>query len=98
VVRRTLVAIRLNLILVVMPLLAGEPKRPNEVTLKGGMLCLRHSAPPLRRLLPIIAEQLVPPLEKGRLVGLVSIGDVVKMRISEAEMEAAALREYTNTG
>jgi hypothetical protein len=40
----------------------------------------------------------MPVVEKGRLIGLVSIGDVVKMRISEAEMEAAALREYTNTG
>jgi hypothetical protein len=38
VVRRALVAIPLNFILVVMPLLAGEPKRPNEVRLKDGML------------------------------------------------------------
>jgi hypothetical protein len=28
----------------------------------------------------------------------VSIGDVVKMRIAEAEMEAAAMREYIATG
>jgi CBS domain-containing protein len=40
----------------------------------------------------------MPVVEKGRLIGIVSIGDVVKMRISEAEMEAAAVREYTNTG
>ena len=40
----------------------------------------------------------MPVVEKGRLIGLVSIGDVVKMRIAEAEMEAAAMREYIATG
>jgi CBS domain-containing protein len=40
----------------------------------------------------------MPVVERGRLVGLVSIGDVVKMRIAEAEMEAAAMREYITTG
>jgi len=40
----------------------------------------------------------LPVVEKGRLVGLVSIGDVVKQRISEAELEAAAMREYIATG
>ena len=37
----------------------------------------------------------MPVVEKGRLIGLVSIGDVVKMRISEVDMEATATREYT---
>jgi len=40
----------------------------------------------------------MPVVERGRLVGLVSIGDVVKMRIAEAEMEAAAMRDYIATG
>ncbi|ODR94582.1 inosine-5-monophosphate dehydrogenase [Methyloceanibacter stevinii] len=40
----------------------------------------------------------MPVIERGRLVGLVSIGDVVRMRIAEAEMEAAAMREYIATG
>jgi CBS domain-containing protein len=40
----------------------------------------------------------MPIVERGRLVGIVSIGDVVKMRIAEAEMEAAAMREYITTG
>jgi CBS domain-containing protein len=40
----------------------------------------------------------MPVVEKGRLIGLVSIGDVVKMRIGEAEMEAAAMRSYIGTG
>lgn len=40
----------------------------------------------------------LPVVEDGRLAGLVSIGDVVKQRIAEAEMEAAAMREYITTG
>jgi CBS domain-containing protein len=37
----------------------------------------------------------MPVVEMGRLIGLVSIGDLVKMQIAEVEMEAAATREYT---
>jgi CBS domain-containing protein len=40
----------------------------------------------------------MPVVERGRLCGLVSIGDVVRMRIAEAEMEAAAMRQYICTG
>ena len=36
----------------------------------------------------------VPILDGGRLVGIVSIGDVVKRRIDDAEHEAQALRDY----
>jgi len=36
----------------------------------------------------------MPVVETGRLIGLVSIGDLVKMQISVAEMEATATREY----
>jgi len=39
----------------------------------------------------------MPVVDRGRLVGLVSIGDVVRMRIAEAELEAAAMREYIAT-
>jgi len=40
----------------------------------------------------------MPVVDRGRLTGLVSIGDVVRMRIAEAELEAAAMREYIATG
>ncbi len=40
----------------------------------------------------------VPVVENGQLIGLVSIGDVVKRRIAETEHEAEALREYIATG
>ena len=36
----------------------------------------------------------MPVVERGRLIGLISIGDVVKMHIAEADMEAAATKEY----
>ena len=36
----------------------------------------------------------VPVVEDGKLVGMVSIGDVVKARIEEAEAEVDALRRY----
>lgn len=39
----------------------------------------------------------VPVVEGGRLVGLVSIGDVVKHRLAEMEDEQKALREYIAT-
>ena len=37
----------------------------------------------------------MPVVEKNRLIGLVSIGDLVKVQISEIEMEAAVTRDYT---
>ena len=39
----------------------------------------------------------MPVVERGRLIGLVSIGDVVKMHVADAEFEAATLREYITT-
>jgi CBS domain-containing protein len=40
----------------------------------------------------------VPVVENGRVSGIVSIGDVVKMRIAETIREAQALKEYIATG
>lgn len=39
----------------------------------------------------------VPVIEQGRLVGIVSIGDVVKHRLQEMERESAAMRDYILT-
>jgi CBS domain-containing protein len=36
----------------------------------------------------------LPVTKEGKLIGIVSIGDVVKYHISEVEMEATAMREY----
>jgi CBS domain-containing protein len=40
----------------------------------------------------------LPVLENGQLKGIVSIGDLVKARIEEAEREAQDLREYIKAG
>ena len=36
----------------------------------------------------------LPVVEKGKMVGVVSIGDVVKDRLQDVEMEARVLRDY----
>jgi len=40
----------------------------------------------------------LPVCEDGALIGIVSIGDVVRMRVEEVEHEAEALREYVTRG
>jgi CBS domain-containing protein len=39
----------------------------------------------------------IPVVEGGALLGIVSIGDVVKFRVEEIEAEAQAIREYIAT-
>ncbi|WP_419816547.1 CBS domain-containing protein [Glacieibacterium sp.] len=39
----------------------------------------------------------LPVLSQGSLLGLVSIGDLVKRRIDDAEAEAVALKDYIQT-
>jgi CBS domain-containing protein len=39
----------------------------------------------------------VPVVDQGQLVGIVSIGDVVKHRLGEMERESAAMRDYILT-
>jgi CBS domain-containing protein len=39
----------------------------------------------------------LPVFESGALVGLVSIGDLVKARLEEAEFEVASMRAYITT-
>ncbi|MDR3436037.1 CBS domain-containing protein, partial [Telmatospirillum sp.] len=39
----------------------------------------------------------MPVVRDGRLIGVVSIGDVVKLKIEQAEREAAEIRAYIAT-
>jgi CBS domain-containing protein len=39
----------------------------------------------------------MPVVDQGRLVGIVSIGDIVKHRVQEMERDSVALREYIMT-
>lgn len=40
----------------------------------------------------------VPVMDEGQMVGIVSIGDVVKSRMDELELERAALEDYVSGG
>jgi CBS domain-containing protein len=40
----------------------------------------------------------MPVVEQGQLIGLVSIGDVVKMHVTDIECEVAVMRRYITTG
>lgn len=40
----------------------------------------------------------LPVIEEGKVVGMISIGDVVKFRIAEAEAETDALKSYIASG
>jgi CBS domain-containing protein len=40
----------------------------------------------------------LPVRHEGRIVGMISIGDVVKRRVEDAEQEAESLREYIVRG
>ena len=39
----------------------------------------------------------LPVVDNGRLIGLISIGDVVKQRVEEVESESEAMRDYIRT-
>lgn len=54
----------------------------------------------LDELMGVMTEKRVrhlPVVNDGKLIGLVSIGDVVKRKIEEAESEAAALKNYISS-
>jgi CBS domain-containing protein len=36
----------------------------------------------------------LPVVERGRLIGIVSIGDLVKVHVADAEFESEAMRQY----
>lgn len=40
----------------------------------------------------------IPVVERGELVGLISIGDVVKHHLADMELEVSAMRSYLTTG
>ena len=55
----------------------------------------------VNHLMEVMTERRIrhlPVVDEGLLVGIVSIGDVVKGRIEETEHEAAALRQYITAG
>lgn len=59
----------------------------------------RHA--PLEHLMAVMTDKRirhVPVVEQGELVGVVSIGDVVKRRVEELETENAQIVDYIHVG
>jgi CBS domain-containing protein len=71
-------------------------KEPVSVYMTKTVVTAREADPVDRLMSQMTAHRFrhMPVVERGRLIGLVSIGDLVKMHIAEADMEAAATREY----
>ncbi len=71
-----------------------------------GLICTREVHTTTRRarseeLMVVMTDKRfrhVPVVEDGALLGIVSIGDVVKHRTAELEAESAALNAYITTG
>jgi CBS domain-containing protein len=59
---------------------------------------LRTTVDELMRLMTDRRVRHVPVLAEGRLIGIVSIGDVVKSRIDELQEETDTLHEYLSSG
>lgn len=66
-----------------------------EAMTRGVVTCTRDTniADVMERMTSLRIRHM-PVAETGELVGIVSIGDVVKLKIQEAEREAEVLREY----
>ncbi|MGB6440380.1 MAG: CBS domain-containing protein, partial [Methyloceanibacter sp.] len=71
-------------------------KEPVSVYMTKTVVTAREADPIERLMLEMTVHRFrhMPVVESGRLIGLVSIGDLVKMHIAEADMEAAATRAY----
>ncbi|MCG7391372.1 CBS domain-containing protein [Microvirga sp. ACRRW] len=60
--------------------------------------CTGHSS--INELMELMTQQKfrhVPVIEGAQLVGIISIGDVVKQRVEEIEAESQAIKEYIAT-
>lgn len=72
--------------------------RVDEIMVRDVITCTRNDT--VNHLMTVMTEHRVrhlPVVDDGLLVGIVSIGDVVKRRIEETEHEAEALRQYITT-
>jgi len=73
--------------------------RVDEIMVSDVITCTR--ADTVTQLMTVMTERRIrhlPVVDDGQLVGIISIGDVVKRRIEETEYEAQALRQYIATG
>lgn len=71
----------------------------DSIMTKNVMVCSSHDT--IEDIMHLMTRRRIrhlPVVDDGELVGIVSIGDVVKRRIAQTEMEAEALKQYIATG
>ncbi len=71
----------------------------SEVMTRAVVSCKESSA--LDELMEIMTRgrfRHLPVIDEGALVGIISIGDVVKHHVAEVEMEVSAMKNYLATG
>ncbi|UIJ44557.1 CBS domain-containing protein [Sphingomonas cannabina] len=78
---------------------AGALDRPVRERMTSPALTVRPDEPVLGALSLMTRRRIrhLPVVDSGRMVGFVSIGDLVKYRIDRIESEANAMREYIQT-
>jgi CBS domain-containing protein len=78
---------------------AALAKPVGDVMTKDVVAC--HESNALDELMQLMTDgrfRHLPVMEDGTLVGIVSIGDVVKNHVAEVEMEVSSMRSYLATG
>ncbi len=76
----------------VLPRAVGEVMTSPAITIEVGADVLKAMSMMTRRRI-----RHLPVVDEGRMVGFVSIGDLVKYRMDRIEQEAEAMREYITT-
>ncbi len=70
-----------------------------RVMSRGLLTCgLDHTADELLATMTASRVRHLPVIEGGKLLGIVSIGDVVKLKLDEAAAEVGLLRDYVMAG
>lgn len=75
---------------------AGVLERPVSIMMTRDVICCapQDSVADVMGMMTDRRFRHLPVKHNGKLIGMISIGDVVKARVEEAEGEAAQLREY----
>lgn len=71
----------------------------DTIMTRNVMVCSSHDT--IEDIMHLMTKRRIrhlPVVDDGHLTGMISIGDVVKRRIADTELEAEALRQYIATG
>lgn len=71
----------------------------DSIMTRNVMVCSSHDT--IEDVMHLMTKRRIrhlPVVDEGKLIGMISIGDVVKRRIAQTEMEAEALKQYIATG